>query len=282
MSLFNFDYRNGRLVVAGGLLVLAGGVAAGGCGGDSGPDVSTEQAFCLVAAQVDCSQTTVVACYAANGNTIGTDTNSCIAARNTPERCNPNNLAYHAAFAGPCLNAHAAVYSSASLDPNALQAMNQACLAVFNAGGTTGVPCADNTGCDVGDGFSCIIHQGNTMGTCQMPVPVTAGNGCSAPNAQCVDASGNPGAYYCEASAHCVSDPVTNGACGVGVPCSMGLRCDATLNTCQPQYSDQHSCTADSDCAGGFCLATNGGGAVCGGQFTLAFGSPTCAGFLNN
>ena len=282
MSVFNFDYRNGRLVVAGGMLVLAGGMVAGGCGGgDSGPDVSTEQAFCQVLAEVDCSPSTVQACYAANANTIGTDTNTCVRVRNTPERCNPNNLAYHAQFALPCLNAHASVYMSTTLDPNGLQAMKQACLATFNAGGTTGAPCADDSGCDVGHGFACIIHQGSVMGSCQTPVLVTPGNGCANPAAQCVDASGNTGAYHCATIQDCVQDPGNGQACGPGAPCGMGLRCDATSNTCLQQYPDQHACTADSDCTGGFCLATNGGGAVCGGVFQLAFGSPTCAGFID-
>jgi hypothetical protein len=278
MSLFNFDYRNGRLVVAGALLVLGGGMVGGGCG-SSEPDVSTQEAFCLASAQTECSPTTVVACYLSNGTTLPTDTEQCITAASTPERCNPGNLPYNPNFAQPCLQAQANVYQSAQLDPTALQQMQQICLAVFNDGGATGATCTDDSGCDVGDGFACIVHAGS-KGTCQMPVPAMPGNSCASPNAQCVDATGATDTYYCEATGNCVQDPGNGATCGAGTPCATGLRCDPTSNACSPQLTDGASCTQNSDCVGGFCLATNGGGAVCVAQDVLSFGSPTCADFV--
>src|SRR5277367_3835016 len=114
MSLFNFDYRNTRLVVAGVVLAAAGGVIGGGCG-PSGFDYPTAADFCQGLAAVDCSQAVVSACYGASDVTINQDTDACLMWRSAPEQCNPSNLTYHPEFADGCVDAHAAVYSSAQL-----------------------------------------------------------------------------------------------------------------------------------------------------------------------
>jgi hypothetical protein len=253
----------------------------GGCSG--GLDLTTESSFCQAAAQADCSTSAVQACDLSNGSTIGDDTQRCIDYRSSAEVCNPNNLPYHSAFAGPCVDAHAALYANPNLDPTAYQAMIQACNAVFNRGLQTGASCKSDTDCDVGDGFVCLVNAGGN-GTCETPVPTPPGESCANPAAQCVDNSGNTGAFYCEASLHCVSDPTNGQQCGAGIPCAAGERClagqNGAMSFCAAQLQDQQPCTSDGDCAGGYCV-TGAEGLVCAGQpAPLSFASPACTAFI--
>jgi hypothetical protein len=107
---------------------------------------------------------------------------------------------------------------------------------------------------------------------------VNPGDACTSPAAQCADG------YYCEAGGHCVSNPTAGGACGPGISCSTGLRCVASANgtagVCQAQLHDQSPCTADSDCAGGFCVPTTSGSVCAGALPPLSFGAPSCAPFV--
>jgi hypothetical protein len=269
------------LIFTAALLALGGGALAVGC--SSGPDYSTESTFCQVLAQADCSAAVVSACYLANQNTVDRDTQVCLGVRSSLEQCNPQNLPYHPAFAQPCIDAHAALYQSASLDPTALQNVNTACAAVFNRGRSTDAPCTADTDCDVGSGLSCVIH-GNGHGSCQTPIAVSPGEPCGSPAAQCSDG------FYCEAAtSHCISNPMKGGACGTGIPCStmpMLLRCAMNANggggVCADPLADMSPCTADSDCAGGFCVAIgNSTNLVCAGQIpTLTAGTPSCSAFV--
>jgi hypothetical protein len=262
-------------VVAAGLVSLGAAALAGGCG-SSAPDLSTELAFCQAVANADCSPAAVQACYLPSAATTNSDTQRCIGFRSTPERCNPLNLPYHAAYAQPCLDAHTALYASAMLDPHLFQDMNSKCAAVFNRGGKTGARCTIDTDCDVGGGLSCVVH-GNGEGTCQTPQQVSPGNSCNSLAAEC--ATG----YHCESSGFCVQNPGAGKACGAGVPCGTLLRCvmngsGATSGICAAQLADQSPCTQDGDCKGGFCVAVTATSNVCAGQpAPLAFDTPACS-----
>jgi hypothetical protein len=290
MSSFRFDtrlaiaYRLGapRLALAAGALAMAGGALAGGCSSGPSADYSTQQGFCQAMATADCTDAAVRACYGANDSSVAADTQLCIAARSTPERCNPNSLPYNSMYAQDCVDAHSNLYASDMLDPMLYQAMVQACDGVFNRGGMAGRTCTDDSDCAVipsieqMPGFSCIVHQGK--GTCQIPNPVNSGDRCDAPAAQC------PDGYSCQAGGSgvfCLGNPGKGQACGPGIPCGNSttpLRCDAMTMQCADQLGDMSPCTAASDCAGGFCIATANGG-LCSHTFTLAFGSATCSGF---
>jgi hypothetical protein len=276
MSSFSRSNRGSLIFAA--LLALGGGSAlAVGC--SSGPDYSLESTFCQALAQADCSSAVVSACYLANQNTVDRDTQACLQVRSGLEQCNPQNLPYHPAFAQPCIDAHAGLYQSASLDPNALQNVNTACAAVFNRGGSTNTSCTVDTDCDVGSGLSCVVH-GNGHGSCQNPIAVDPGMPCGSPAAQCSDG------FYCEtATSNCISNPMKGGVCGIGIPCEKGLRCAMNANggggVCSDQLQDMSPCTADTDCQGGFCVAIgNSTNLVCAGQIPmLTAGTPSCAAF---
>jgi hypothetical protein len=265
------------LIFTAALLALAGSALVVGC--SSGPDYSSEGVFCQALAQADCSGAVVSACFLANQNTVDRDTAACIGVRSGAEQCNPQNLPYHAAFAQPCIDAHGALYQSATLDPGALQSMKTACAAVFNRGGTTGSPCTGDTDCDVGSGLSCVVH-GNGHGSCQTPIAVMPGEPCGSPAAQCSDG------FYCEAAtSNCISNPTKGGVCGIGIPCATTFRCAMNANgsagVCADQLGDMSPCTADTDCVGGFCVAIgNSTNLVCAGQIpTLTAGTPSCSAF---
>ncbi len=255
-------------------LVVAGlGAALGGaCGDGISADYSTIQGFCQAVATADCSPAVVSACYGSSDATLATDTQSCITARSAVEQCNPTGLPYNQAYAQPCVDAHTAAYANSQLQLSDIQNVQAACLPVFNKGGQVGADCSADTDCDAGSGFSCVIHL--SKGTCEMPNVVMAGSECADPAAQCAD--GN----YCEASNHCVSDPSQGEACGAGIPCGMGLRCDGTSNVCAAQLPDQAACSANSDCVGGICIATTTSG-LCSATYTFAIDSPTCAPFVS-
>ena len=216
MSSFKFDTR---LWIAGGALALAGGALAGGCSSSTtGVDFTLQSTFCQQAAQADCSPTAVSACYGSSSATLAADTATCVAARSSPEHCNPLNLPYHSMYAAACVAAHANVYGQNPLDPGALAAMELSCTAVLNNGGTMGAPCSADTDCaGTGDdtGFVCVVHQGQP-GKCEVPVSVAAGDTCANPASVC--ASG----YYCDTGSHCVQDPVNGQTCGTASPAPAG------------------------------------------------------------
>jgi|HubBroStandDraft_6_1064221.scaffolds.fasta_scaffold181542_2 hypothetical protein len=269
MSLFNFQSRGTNVAIMGGLLALGGGLIAGGCGG---PDYTALSDFCVALAQADCSQAVVQACYGSTDATIDDDTTSCINARSELTNCDPGGLEYHAQYADTCISAHQQVYVNAVLQESDVQALQTACLPVFNNNGQQGASCTSDTDCDAGDGYSCIIHQG-TPGKCEMPVSVMGGETCTDPAAQCVDT------FFCNTGGNCIADPVNGSACDVGVPCSDGLRCVSSV--CKPQLGDGAACSSDTDCTGGFCLTTSGveGAGVCSATYTFSITSASCNAF---
>jgi hypothetical protein len=269
MSLFDFQSRTAKMALVGGLLAFGGGLVAVGCGG---PDYTALSDFCAALAQADCSAPIVQACYGSTDATLETDTSSCVAARSELAKCDPGNLPYHAQYADACIAAHQQVYVQSSLQASDIQAIQTACLPVFNRGGEQGSACQTDVDCDVGSGLSCVVHQGG-KGSCEVPIAVSGGEVCTDPAAQCADT------FFCDSGGHCVADPVNGMGCDVGVPCSDGLRCVSSL--CRPKLQDGAACAANDDCIGGFCL-TNAGTAsqgICSATYTFSITSASCTDF---
>jgi len=277
MSLYQLGRRNQGLgwVLAGGLIALVGGVLGGGCGGI---DTSTLSGFCQAAAQIDCSQAVVQACYGSTDASLGADTNTCIASRSLPANCNPSGLPFHSEFASACLSEHQNAYSGASYDAMEAQALRAACLPAFNKGGEQGAQCGDDSDCDVGNQLACVMREGGN-GTCQVPVQVMGGDKCLDPDSQCVDGD------YCDQTNHCVTDGAAGDTCGAGQPCGTSYRCNLASTKCEAQYPDQHLCNVDSDCLNGFCLPVGtaaGGAGKCSASYIFAFNTATCVPFTTS
>lgn len=275
MSSFRFDLCTLRTAGAAlVLLVLPAGALGGGCG-SNGVDYTLITNFCQALAQADCSQPVVQACYGASAASLPGDVQSCITRRASPEVCNPLNLAYHDAYAQPCVDAHTAAYGTGQVDAAALQSITQACLPALNQAGVQGTACSADTDCDAGSGLSCVIHQG-PMGTCEAPTTIAAGSSCSEPSAECT------AGYSCGVSgtgSFCVAEPVLDQACSATLACGPGFRCAGSA--CAGQLPDGSACTAASDCTGGLCIATSTSASACASNYTFGFGAPTCAGFLS-
>ena len=272
MSLFNFDLKNTRLAMAGGLLVLGAGAFAGGC--NTGFAYPTEADFCAAQAQAECNSAVVDICYGADDSSpqFDTDTRSCEEGRSRSTNCNPSGLPYHPEQADQCVAAQQALWQSGSFGLADYQAVQQACLPTFNKGGGEGSSCTADSDCDVGNNLLCVIHSGEN-GNCRIPVQVMAGLDCSRADAQC--ATG----FYCDEGRHCVEQPNLNEACGLGKPCADGLLCDAKENVCLAKSKDGSSCRSDEECAGGFCISSGGSSkGLCSSTFRLEF-STTCSGF---
>ncbi|MFT3774444.1 MAG: hypothetical protein QM820_54485 [Minicystis sp.] len=269
MSLFNFDNRTFRLVLAGAALALTGGALGTGCGGSN---TGTLEGFCGELAAVECSYAIVTACYGSSDATFQTDQASCIAARSRVSNCNPNGLTYHPEFADACIAQHGLVFSSATIDSATYATLRDACLPAFNQGRTQGSECSDDSDCDVGyAGLRCITRVGG-KGTCQVPVPVAGGASCKDPSAQC------PTGNYCDSGFHCVQIGLKGDACGAGQPCGTGTRC--VNEVCVDQLTNGQACTSADDCVGGFCLGGADAG-QCAASYILAFGSSTCKAFTS-
>ncbi|APR83236.1 Hypothetical protein A7982_08585 [Minicystis rosea] len=268
MSLFNFDTRTLRLVLAGATLALAGGALGTGCGGGN---LETVEGFCSQLAAADCSYSVVSACFGSSDATIQTDTDSCINARRQVSKCNPRNLTYHPEFADACISQHQVVFNSATIDAATYATLNDACLAVFNRGRPEGSECTQDTDCDVGyAGLRCITRVGGN-GSCQVPKPVGGGASCKDPSAQC------PTGTYCDAGFHCVEVGLEGDMCGAGQPCGVGTRCVDSI--CSKQLPNGTKCDESSDCIGGFCLGASNDKGLCSASYVFAFGSSTCIDF---
>lgn len=268
MSLFNFDYRTSKLVLASAALALTGGVIGAGCGG---ADVSTLGGFCQALATADCSYAVVQACYGSTDEQLEQDTNSCIAARSQGANCNPEGLPYHSDFADNCIAAHTEAYANASLDRAAFDAVREACLPVFNRAGQKGQACVADSDCEVGAELRCVLRLGG-KGTCQLPIPVPGGESCKDAAAQC------PVTQFCDSGFHCVARPVAGESCGEGQTCAIGFRCNELSGKCIAQNNNGTACKLDGDCNSGFCLAAGDEG-LCSGTYQLSFGSATCSDF---
>jgi hypothetical protein len=276
MSLFNFDLRNARLVLAGASLVLGGAALAGGCGG--GYDLTSIVGFCQAQAAADCSIAIVGACYGSSDQTISTDTDSCIAARSQISKCNPSGLPYHPEFADACVAQHQAVFANSQIDGATYATLRDACLPVFNKGNPQGSGCSDDSDCDVGNQLRCVVHAGK--GTCQIPTAVGGGESCSQLAAQCTDSSGNIDTFYCDSGNHCVTAGAAGEKCSSADACGTGLRCNSSAKVCVDQATNGQPCHAASECAGGFCLgASSSAVGECAATLTYAFGGSTCQDF---
>jgi hypothetical protein len=252
------------------LLALAGGaIGASGCGGG---DTQSLAGFCQALAAQDCSYAVVQACYASSDSSLENDVQSCVAVRSSVAKCNPQNLPFHPEFGDACLQAHAAAFAAAQVDEATFAAMQDACLATFNKGGTDGSMCSADVDCDVGNGLRCVVRVGGA-GSCRIPVPAMPGDSCKDPTAQCADG------YYCDSGFHCVQEGTLGDTCGLGQPCGMGAWCNDKTKQCEGQFHNGAVCNTGNQCEGGFCLAVTGGGSQCAANYVFSFGAAACVDF---
>ncbi|HEY4119153.1 MAG TPA: hypothetical protein VGM56_14905 [Byssovorax sp.] len=266
------------LRTTGALFLLAAGAAGAivGCSTTdaSGPDpLASVEGFCEQYAIAKCSAPIVSNCYGAVGASLDADTNSCIAATETLDRCNPSGLPYHEENAANSLATIAQVYSDGEVDgpeadDNELADLADALDSVFYKALPENTTCTANNDCDYGSGAACVIHAGK--GTCQFPVEATPGDSCALISAQC-----DPN-YYCGTELACIAVQGTSAPCHDDTECGSG-KCGASGH-CATLIRDGLSCSLASECAGGFCLFPEGDtmNGHCSGDDTFSATSASC------
>ena len=185
-----------------------------------------------------------------------------------------DGLIYDNKLAEACVNEVGTAYSDAKITAAEEQAIAEACGLVYGGTGAKGSSCSSNSDCKQSDGLRCVSHAvsgssdaGTAEGTCQVPVSVSAGNSCSAIDAECTDG------FHCD-GVHCVADELVTKPCSSSDPCATGLQCVA--GSCTPKLADGTSCVLDSDCANGLCI-TAASGKICASVEILSPSEPFCA-----
>jgi hypothetical protein len=142
-------------------------------------------------------------------------------------------------------------------------------LPVFDGPGGGSASCVTDSNCKVSGGLRCVLSAGSTSGTCQVPLVMTGGQSCAAPNAQCV-----PG-FHCGGTQHCDADATANQMCDSQNPCGPDLQCSGGI--CASKSADGTQCASADECLHGICNGSNAGTmGVCVSQLTFAYTVPFC------
>lgn len=263
MKILSLIGKPGRAVAASGVLTL-GTILAGGSCVAPGPKYPFLNDFCEARASAECSSAVLLNCAIPTMST-------CVAARD--QICLttvPPNTVYNPGAGEGCVDAVADAYADGEITMAESQAIDVACLPVFNGPGAAGAACQVDPDCQVGSMLRCVLGPSSSEGTCQVPQVVMGGYSCAMPAEQCADG------FHCGATANCDVDGMLGQACDANDPCGDMLACGAS-GTCESKSPDGTACTMNSQCLNGIC---NGAGTamagVCVTVITLSPTEPFC------
>ena len=253
-----------RTIRFGAPLAVVAVLAAGACVAP-GPKYPFLNSYCQARATAECSHAVVLACAVADVATCVTNRQAlCMTSA-------PPNTIYNPDAAEGCVDEVMSAYADAAITEAEFQAIDAACLPVFNGPGVMGATCQVDTDCQVGSMLRCVLAPNSTQGTCQVPQMVTGGGSCAGVADQCV------AGYHCGLTANCDIDQAAGQACAPGTPCAPNLACAAS-GMCVSKSPDGSPCTTDDDCLNGICNGVGVAGAtpVCVSEITLAEMEPFC------
>lgn len=239
-----------------GVLAAAVGVA---CGGDSAPGDVT--AFCKEKATRECNKLKTACAFVT--------TTQCEAARQSACATQAQALqvgthVYRSSNAEACLSAIDKTY--AGMVPAATWQQTAAtCEKVFSGNLPTNSVCASDLDC--GGSLTC----DSAKKICADRKSVASGAGCSNPGETC------PADQYCGMQTTfyvCQARPGRGAACSDAVPCGQADRCVAGV--CAARVGENMPCTADAECATGFCEPYN---RICRTFIGFDVNSNTCQAF---
>jgi hypothetical protein len=237
----------------------------------------TEADFCSAKAAAECNDSVVGACYGSDAASLPKDRASCVSAAGKLATCNPDNLQYHPQLAEGCIAALSGAWSDAKLSRDEASSIADACVVVFNDGGTSGSGCTLDSDCDATNGLRCITKSAGaegTKGSCGIATKVAAGDDCSANNAVCNDG------YYCDGGQHCVSAAKEGQTCSDIIPCGSDFKCTgATMKSCIQRANNGSPCVVDDDCKGYCSVAQGANQGTCTATIQLAATSQACNAF---
>jgi hypothetical protein len=147
------------------------------------------------------------------------------------------------------------------------QSLDLVCKDVYRGGRLANEACNADEDCIMG--LICDASKGTPTGRCGAKTEVSAGAGCANIGEVC------PTGSYCGNSAGIfVCQPKMDLAmpCSATVPCIESLRCAGGL--CLAQLALGEACTADQDCATGFCEPYE---KLCAGDLRFAHGTLACS-----
>jgi hypothetical protein len=245
-----------------GVLVAVAAVLAVACVAP-GPKYPFIDSYCQARASGECSQQVILACGIPDAST-------CVA--NREQICTmsaPPGTVYNPDGAENCVNVVTAAYADAKLTLAESDAINSACLPVFNGPGGMGAACQVDDDCQLGAGLRCVLTANSTAGTCQVPQMVQGGGSCAAPTEQCV------AGYHCGLTANCDINGALGAPCSANDPCGVGLACSAA-GTCAAKSPDGTVCTSADECLNGICNNEGTASGLCVSEVTLSPSEPFC------
>lgn len=253
-------------------LLLVGALLGSGCGSDRkrAPVVedplATRTGFCEEWGAKACSDPVREACLAASKEAcIAKQADYCLLLVK-PDYA-PDN-------AKTCLEAVGAAYSDAKLTAQEYEIvinLGAPCNKLIAGPGQSGSSCRETWECNTLDDLVCIIREGATIGTCEVPVVQGGGLSCVELFQKCA-----PG-FYCNGS-NCIVGKAEGEPCSAAEPCGLDLNCAVASATCEPKGRATDPCENDNDCATKICAktgTTNAG--VCAPQIVLGPADPLCA-----
>lgn len=253
------------------LVLLLGSLLASGCGEENKPLTPAE--FSNRYAQDMCKQLSLACLIPQTSCMAGR-----LAARATlDQEAIARGQAFVPSNAENCLSQVNSVYGklqqgTVALKASEIQAVDQACRDVYRGAKLANEACGVNEDCVMG--LICDTSKGTATGRCGTKTDVVAGAGCANIGETC------PRGSYCGNSAGifvCQPKMDLAAACSPTVPCLESLRCAGGL--CVSQLDMGELCTADQDCATGFCEPYIG---RCAADVRFAYGSPTCLKIAGN
>ena len=223
-------------------------VVMSACGASDDPvtyKYPTYEDFCTARAQAECSETVQTRCTADAKSCVDKRTSACL----TEKR---SDASYQPAAADDCLSKVSSAYSDDQVTPEELHDMAEACEHLFSGSRAVGQTCQAPYQCAPDGGATCVIPNGKTDGTCQVPVPKEAGDACGPADSVCAEG------LFCTSS----EPHVCAKRYDVGQACSRSLLCKETLScalasddsgTCQEKAGIGSACHGDADCASDLC-----------------------------
>jgi hypothetical protein len=185
---------------------------------------------------------------------------------------------YNKEGAKDCLAAVQEAYDDAELDGEeraTVESLGGDCQAVLSGDGELDDECTKDTECDVANDLVCVSRLDEESGTCQVPVEVGGGRGCSRADQVC------EADFYCDEKRDCIEKQEVDDECTLAVPCKDNLNCaapeDSGVGVCTEKLGAGDECEWDEECATGICRGINS--MICAHVIVLDLDQPICEHF---
>jgi hypothetical protein len=232
-----------------------------------GGDSITEEQFCKEYAHRECEKVAGFCSFPA----ASCEPSREAACREWAGRSKSGTRQFTAANVNRCLDQVSSTFSSSTVTPTQLAALDDACGRVFQ-----GIARARET-CSVN--FDCVGKLVCDKGLCGTPTTVSSGGGCANIGESC------PKGEYCSMATglfFCTPKQKVGMPCSTAQPCTEGLRCRD--GTCDVQLAAGENCLRDDDCQTGYCnpYVLPATPQKCTPGLGFAYQSPSCIAYMTS